>query len=48
MRLITYSEFQEHITPIFKNFKILKMQGIIKFNTLTLIYLSLHKKLNFS
>ena len=31
--------FQEHTTPIFKNFKILKLQGIIKFNTLKLIYL---------
>ena len=32
MRLITFSEFQEHTTPIFKDFK-------IKFNTLKLIYL---------
>ena len=39
MRLITFSEFQEHTTPIFKNFKILKLQDIIKFNTLKLIYL---------
>ena len=39
MRLITFFEFQEHTTPIFKNFKILKLQGIIKFNTLKLIYL---------
>ena len=34
-----FSEFQEHTTPIFKNFKILKLQDIIKFNTLKLIYL---------
>ena len=39
MRLITFFEFQEHTTPIFKNFKILKLQDIIKFNTLKLIYL---------
>ena len=38
-RLVTFSDFQEHTTPIFKNFKILKLQGIIKFNTLKLIYL---------
>ena len=39
MRLITIFIFQEHNTPIFKNFKIWKLQGIIKFNTLKLIYL---------
>ena len=39
MRLITFSEFPDHTTPIFKNFKILKLQDIIKFNTLKLIYL---------
>ena len=39
MRLITFSEFQELTTPIFKNFKILKLQDIIMFNTLKLIYL---------
>ena len=36
MRLITFSEFQEHTTPIFKNLKTLKLQDIIKFNTLKL------------
>ena len=39
MRLITFSKFQVHTTPIFKNFKILKLQDIFKFNTLMLIYL---------
>ena len=39
MRFITFSNFQEHTTPIFKNFKILKLQDIVKFNTLKLIYL---------
>ena len=29
MRLITFSNFQEHTTPIFKNFKILKLQDIM-------------------
>ena len=39
MRFITFSNFQEHTTPIFKDFKILKLQDIIKFNTSKLIYL---------
>ena len=39
MKLITFSNFQEHTTPIFKDFKILKLQDIIKFDTLKLIYL---------
>ena len=39
MRLITFSEFEEHTTPIFKSFKILKLQDIIKLTTLKLIYL---------
>ena len=39
MRLITFSNFQKHTTPVFKNFKTLKLQDIIKFNTLKLIYL---------
>ena len=32
-------EFQEHTILIFRNFKILKLQGIIKLNILKLIYL---------
>ena len=39
MRLITFANFQEHTTPIFKNFKILKLLDIIKSNTLKVIYL---------
>ena len=35
----TFSEFPEHTTPISKNFEILKLQDIIKFNTLKLICL---------
>ena len=34
-----FSEFQEHTTSIFKNFRLLKLQDIIKFNSLRLIYL---------
>ena len=29
MRLMAFSEFQEHTKPIFENFKILKLQDII-------------------
>ena len=39
MRLTSFSNFQEHTTPIFKIFKILKLQDIVMFNTLKLIYL---------
>ena len=39
MRLITFTEFQENTTSILKNFKILKLQDIIKCNTSKLIYL---------
>ena len=39
IRLMTFSNFQEHTLPIFKKFKIIKLQDIIKFNTLKLIYL---------
>ena len=39
MRLVTFLEFQKHTTSTFKNLKILKLQDIIKFNTLKLIYL---------
>ena len=36
---MTFSNFQEHTLPIFKKFKMIKLQDIIKFNTLKLIYL---------
>ena len=39
MRFITFFEFQEHTTPIFKDLKILKLPDITKFNTLKLNYL---------
>ena len=35
MRLLTFPQFQEDTTPIFKNFKISKLKDIFKFkNTL--------------
>ena len=40
MRLITFSNFQEHTTPIFKKFKILKQQDIIKFIKFKFLQLS--------
>ena len=39
MRLLIFSEFQEHTNPIFRNFTILKLKDIIKFNILNLMYL---------
>ena len=39
MRLLTFSGFQEHATPIFKNFLSFTLKDIIKFNILKLIYL---------
>ena len=36
MRLINFSELQEHTTPSFKNIKISKLQDMIKINTLKL------------
>ena len=43
MRILTSCEFQEHTTPVFKDFKklltILKLPDILKFNILKLIYL---------
>ena len=40
VELLTFPEFQEAITSIFKNFKILKLQDIVKSNILKLIYMS--------
>ena len=34
-----FSEFQEHVTVIFRHFNILKLEDIIKFSVLELIYL---------
>ena len=38
MRLLTFSDYYEHTSPIFKSFKILKLQDIIQFSILKLIY----------
>ena len=39
VELLTFPEFQDGITSIFKNFKILKLQDIVKSNILKLIYM---------
>ena len=38
MRLLTFSDYHEHTSPIFKSLKVLKLQDIIKFSILKLIY----------
>ena len=38
MRLLTFSDYREHASPIFKSLKVLKLQDIIKFSILKLIY----------
>ena len=38
MRLLTFSDYHEHVSPIFKSLKVLKLQDIIKFSILKLIY----------
>ena len=38
MRLLTVSDYREHTSPIFKSLKVLKLQDIIKFSILKLIY----------
>ena len=38
MRLLTFSDYREDTSPIFKSLKVLKLQGIIQFNILKLIY----------
>ena len=38
MRLLTFSDYHEDTSPIFKSLKVLKLQVIIKFSILKLIY----------
>ena len=38
MRLLIFSDCHEHTSPIFKSLKVLKLQDIIKFSILKLIY----------
>ena len=38
MRLLTFSDYREHTSSIFKSLKGLKLQDIIKFSILKLIY----------
>ena len=45
MRLLTFSDYHEHVSPIFKSLKVLKLQDIIKFSVLKLIYLYFNNQL---
>ena len=38
MRLSTFFDYREHTSPIFKSLKVLKLEDIIKFSILKLIY----------
>ena len=38
MRLLTFSDYREHTSLILKSLKVLKLQDIIKFSILKLIY----------
>ena len=38
MRLLTFSDYREHTSPIFKSLKVLKLQDIKKFSILKHIY----------
>ena len=38
MRFLTFSDYREHTSPIFKSLKVLKLQDIIHFSILKLIY----------
>ena len=38
MRLLTSSDYREHTSPIFQSLKVRKLQDIIKFSILKLIY----------
>ena len=38
MRFLKFSDYREHTSPIFKSLKVLKLQDIIKFSILKLIY----------
>ena len=38
MRILTFSDCREHTNSIFKSLKVLKLQDIIQFSILKLIY----------
>ena len=46
MRLLTFSDYREHTSPIFKSLKALKLQDIIKFSVLKLIYFYFNDQLS--
>ena len=45
MRLLTFYDYSEHTSPIFKSLKVLKLQDIIKFIILKLIYFYFNEQL---
>ena len=45
MRLLTFSDYREHTSLIFKSLKVLKLQDIIKFGFLKLIYFCFNDQL---
>ena len=45
MRLLTFSDYRNHTSPIFKSLKLLKLQDIIQFSILKLIYLYFNDQL---
>ena len=45
MRLSTFSDYREHTSPIFKSLKVLKLEDIIKFSILKLIYFDFNDQL---
>ena len=46
MRLLAFSNYLEHTDPIFKSLKVLKLQDIIKFSILKLIYFYFNDQLS--
>ena len=45
MRIITFSGFQDHSNPIFKELKILKVMDVIKMNNFLFVHNALNSKL---
>ena len=46
MKLLTFSDYSEHGSPIFKSLKVLKLQDIIQFTILKAIYFYTSKKVS--
>ena len=45
MRLLIFSDYREHTSPIFKSLKVLKFQDIIIFSILKLVYFHFNDQL---